>query len=177
MSKLNIFTSAKLTLAIAALMFSSISAHSSEYQNSDSLLNGKPDYGVVEAEVVKIIDADTLKLDVHLWPGHILRTNVRSRGIDAPEFLRPKCLKEKLLAEEAKSSIERKFPVGSWVYLNNISFGKYGNTMVAQIDRWISDRFQSVTEELLDKEGRWGVVYDGKSSRQSWCGSGQKESQ
>ncbi len=135
------------------------------------LMNAKPDYSDFEAKVLKVIDADTLKLEIYLWPGLVETVNVRSRGVDAPESLpgRYHCEREHELGEDAKASIERKFKPGTPVIVSAISYDKYGGRVVAQIDRWASDRFTSVAEELLQKEGEWGVPYNGEGPKHNWC--------
>jgi micrococcal nuclease len=141
--------------------------------SDELLLNGDFDYFGYEAQVIDIIDADTLKLDVYLWPGQKLTTNVRSRGVDTPELRGADCAEEKALAEEATASIERMFPPGTWVYVNDVDYDKYGKRFVAQIDRWASDRFRSVTEELLERE--FGVPYDGGTKIYDWCSAESRQ--
>jgi len=140
-----------------------------ENEECVSLANLRSDYGPVEAEVMEVIDADSLRLRLHLLPGLEYVVNVRSRGVDAPEVRGHQCQLELQLAEEAKQSIEGKFQIGTWVIVRNIEYDKYAGRIVADIDRWISDRFQNVTEELLDQPGRWGVPYDGSGPRHNWC--------
>jgi endonuclease YncB( thermonuclease family) len=137
------------------------------------LANEKPDFSGFEAQVVRVIDADSIVLEVHLWPGQTIEANFRSRGIDAPELRNHKCLEEKLLAEEAAASIVGKFPEGSWVHVKNITRDKFGGRWLADIDRWTNDRLTSVTEELLKSDGRWGVPYDGEGERKNWCPNGE----
>ncbi|MGB8818086.1 MAG: hypothetical protein WCC66_09230 [Rhizobiaceae bacterium] len=132
------------------------------------LLNQKPDFNYVEAKVVEIIDADTMKLEIFLWPQQTVTTSVRLKGIDTPELNDAKCLKEKLLSEEAKTSIEQKFPVGSWVLVSDVVFDKYGGRYVADVKRWLSDRLKSASDELLENE-RWAVPYDGGAKIHNWC--------
>lgn len=141
----------------------------SESKNVSLLNNEKPNFSAVEARVIKVIDADTLKLEIYLWPGLVQTINVRSKGVDAPESLRPLCDQERVLAEAAKHSIEEKFQPGTWVYVDEVEIDKFGGRVVGKIDRWVSDRFVSVTEELLSKEGEWGVIYDGNGPKYDWC--------
>ena len=138
-------------------------------KTSDQIKDGKPGYGGFEAQVIRIIDADTLKLRVFLWPGLEKVENYRSRGVDAPELSSPGCDNEKRLAQQAKASIARKFPVESWVYIDNIGRDKYSGRWVADIYRWSSDRFKTLTAELLESNGKWGWPYDGTGPRHDWC--------
>jgi micrococcal nuclease len=51
-----------------------------ELQPASALRSGHP------AEVVRVIDGDTLEARVRIWPGMDVTTRVRLRGIDAPEL-------------------------------------------------------------------------------------------
>jgi endonuclease YncB( thermonuclease family) len=94
--------------------------------------------------------------------------SVRSRGVDAPEIFRPACDKERELGLAAKASVARKFGPGRWVVLRDLENDKYGGRIVAQIDRWDSDRFKSLSEELLEKQGEQAVpLVDGQDY--NWC--------
>lgn len=42
--------------------------------------------GPVRADVVRVIDGDTLAVTAHIWVGQSLATSVRIRGIDTPEL-------------------------------------------------------------------------------------------
>ena len=42
-------------------------------------------YGPYRAEVVRVIDGDTVELAVHLWPGLVQRVNLRLDGANTPE--------------------------------------------------------------------------------------------
>jgi endonuclease YncB( thermonuclease family) len=136
--------------------------------NCRNLNNDKADYNLIEAKVVEITDADTMKLELYYWPQHTITTSVRLKGVDTPELDDAKCLKEKLLSEEAKSSIEQKLPVGSWVVVSDVSFDKYGGRYVADVRRWRSDRLSSINKELLSNS-RWAVVYNGEKKVHDWC--------
>ena len=169
-----------LVFAMATLFFdaSAIGAESTKVGESCAasercleLKNDRPDFNLVEAKVLEIIDADTMKLEIYFWPQQTITTNVRLKGVDAPELKNAKCLREKLLAEEAKSSIEGKFPVGSWVLVSDVIFDKFGGRYVANVKRWASDRMKSASAELLENK-RWAVPYDGGEKTKDWCAEG-----
>jgi len=42
------------------------------------------EYGPYRADVVRVIDGDTVVLDAHIWPGMTQRTHLRLSGIDTP---------------------------------------------------------------------------------------------
>jgi endonuclease YncB( thermonuclease family) len=61
--------------------------------------------GPVEADVVKVTDADTLRIAAFIWPDAVTIKDIRIRGVDSPE-LNGKCEYEKKLALAAKSFVE-----------------------------------------------------------------------
>ena len=132
------------------------------------LRNGKPDYTSYEAEVLRVIDADTLEARVHLWLGMNVITLVRVKGVDAPErFGRAKCAREAELAEEATRFVERRYDQ-QWVVLDNVRPGGLGYRMEADVKRWRSNIFLSLAEELVS--GKKLAVSQAKSqSKHDWC--------
>ena len=96
------------------------------------LFNKKPDYSRYEGEVIRVIDADTLEIKMHLLPGLENTVKVRIKGIDAPE-LRTRCKKEKKLAQAGKELVEKHFSKGTWVYVENIEQGKYASRIIADV--------------------------------------------
>ena len=60
--------------------------------------------GPVEAEVLKVTDADTLKVAAYVWPDAVTVKDIRIRGVDSPE-LKGKCQYEKDLAAAAKTFV------------------------------------------------------------------------
>lgn len=61
--------------------------------------------GPVEADVLKVVDSDTLRVAAMPWPDMATVKDVRIRGVDGPE-LRGKCQYEKDLANAAKAFVE-----------------------------------------------------------------------
>ena len=138
----------------------------------NELRNETPDYNQLEAKIVEVLDADTIKLELFYWPQHSIITSIRLKGVDTPELERAKCLKEKLLAEEVTSSIRDKYPVGSWVIVSDVEFDKYAGRYVAEVKRWRSDRLIAASAELLANE-RWAAPYTGEGQKRDWCAEGQ----
>src|SRR5262245_42601354 len=58
--------------------------------------------GPVEATVVEVLDGDTFLVEAHVWPGQVIKVNVRVRGIDAPE-MKSRCETEHLAALRARN--------------------------------------------------------------------------
>lgn len=96
-------------------------------------IHADPLPGPIPAEVIKIVDGDTVKVRAHIWVDQTVEISVRLRGIDAPELYRPKCAAEKALARTAKASVAASSPVGSTVTLSDITRDKYGGRVVASV--------------------------------------------
>ena len=134
----------------------------------ERLLNEKPDYHQFEGEIVEVIDADTIRVKVHLLPGLSYEVNVRSKGVDAPE-LRTKCDVEKALAVQVRQKVARSFPAGEWVYIENIETDSCGGRIVADIkQRHGNQRWRTLTKFLLDREEKWAVPFK-RGSSFDWC--------
>lgn len=88
--------------------------------------------GPVPAEVVEVIDGDTIRVRAHIWLGQAVETAVRLNGINAPE-LRGDCEQERRLAAAAKDYLARRL-IGRAVRLRDIQQDKYGGRVVAQVD-------------------------------------------
>lgn len=120
--------------------------------------------GPVMAEIVQVIDGDTLLVTAHPWLGVMVTTRVRLIGVDTPERGgRAGCPAESALAEQAGAAVRAALPEGSIVRLSGIRPDKYGQRVVASVTladgRDLSD--------LLMKAG-YAVAYDGKR-KTPWC--------
>src|SRR5690606_10793304 len=60
--------------------------------------------GPVPAEVLRVVDGDTIEVRAHVWLGHEVTTLVRIAGIDTPE-LRGKCAAERTAARRAADGL------------------------------------------------------------------------
>ncbi|MBT3991529.1 MAG: thermonuclease family protein [Rhodospirillaceae bacterium] len=117
-------------------------------------------FGPYEAEVVRVVDGDTIAVKAFTYPGEIKLVNVRVDGVDTPE-LNGKCTKEKALAERAKKFTEDF--VGQRIRLNNVKLGKFAGRIVADVE--------TLDGRLLDRaliKAELGRFYDG-GKRESWC--------
>lgn len=117
--------------------------------------------GPVEAEVLHVIDGDTLALRVHIWIGQTVDMNVRIAGIDAPE-LHGKCASERERAEAARDFLTR-LVSGQRLRLEDVRNDKYGGRVIAEVRDTKGD---DVAEALLSR----GLArsYEG-GRRGSWC--------
>lgn len=111
--------------------------------------------GPVRAEVVRVVDGDTILVEARPWPGHIIETYVRVRGVDTPE-LRSSCGAERDAANIAKSFVVSKVGVGETVRLRHISGDKYFGRVVADV--MLPDDSDLSTLLLA---GGYAIAYDG----------------
>ena len=62
--------------------------------------------GPIPAEILDVLDGDTIAVRATIWLGQAVETHVRLSGIDAPE-LRAHCAEEKEKAEAARDLARR----------------------------------------------------------------------
>lgn len=138
-----------------------------------SLLNGvvsakgfKSHAGPVQAEVVKITDADTIRVIAYPWPSMRVAAAVRIRGIDTPEKRRSKCNQEKALAYRATAYVKGLLKPGHRVKLENIRFGKYAGRVVADLFFEMPKGWENLASVLF--AAGYAKEYHGGKKR-SWC--------
>ncbi|WP_054159204.1 thermonuclease family protein [Rhizobium sp. AAP43] len=88
--------------------------------------------GPVQAEVVRVVDGDTVLVQAMPWPDHRIDTYVRLRGIDAPE-LKSECPSFRLAAERAKDKLATLMEGQRSVTLTSITGDKYFGRVVADL--------------------------------------------
>jgi len=117
--------------------------------------------GPITADVIQVIDGDTIDVRAQIWLGQMIETRVRLVGIDTPE-LRGKCPAERQHAKQAKLSVER-WLADKAIVLKNIQFGKYAGRIVADVE---SVKGGNISQFLIAK----GLArpYEGKK-RKGWC--------
>ena len=118
--------------------------------------------GPVIADVLKVIDGDTLDVSARVWLGQTVHIRVRIDGVDTPE-LRGRCAGERARAQEARSWLVRQL-AGRSIALRQVRLGKYAGRVVARVEL---DDGQDLSVLLL----RTGLArpYDGRK-RADWCG-------
>ena len=93
--------------------------------------------GPVPAQVIAVIDGDTLEVRARIWLGQELSTRVRLAGIDAPE-LKGKCARERSLAAQARAYLRARLAPReggpAQVWLRNIRYGKYAGRVLARVE-------------------------------------------
>jgi len=123
--------------------------------------------GPYEAEVVRVVDGDTLEVNVALWPGLRAEYAVRVRGIDAPELHRPACRAEAELALQARDQAERLYPPGTVVQLREVSYDAFAGRVVAEVRRWRTDRWLSFAREMTERD--LAAAWEPHQSAFTWC--------
>jgi micrococcal nuclease len=89
--------------------------------------------GPVEAEVVRVVDGDTVLVEAMPWPNQRISTYVRLRGIDAPE-LKSKCPAFRDAARQAQEQLRAMMAGQLRVTLTAISGDKYFGRVVADLN-------------------------------------------
>ena len=124
--------------------------------------------GPLPAQVVSVLDGDTLEVRVHIWLGQDLSTRVRLAGIDAPE-LKGKCDSERDLARRARAYLlARLDPAAAGagagtVRLREVRYGKFAGRVLARVETLDgTDLGQGLLAAGLARP------YDGRR-RASWC--------
>ena len=88
--------------------------------------------GPVTAQILRVIDGDTLLVEAHPWPQQRVEVYVRLRGIDTPE-LRSACPGERDAAQLARQTLTDMAGEGTTVWLRNIAGDKYFGRIVADV--------------------------------------------
>ncbi|MCC2612791.1 thermonuclease family protein [Neorhizobium petrolearium] len=101
--------------------------------------------GPVAAEILRVIDGDTLLVEAQPWPQQKMEVYVRIRGIDTPE-LRSKCAKLRRIGLDAQHALQMLAGASRQIQLTRISGDKYFGRIVADVT--LSDG-RSVADNLL----------------------------
>ena len=114
------------------------------------------------ADVVRVIDGDTVAVVVRAWPSVLIETRIRILGIDAPE-LKARCPAEKEKAIAAREFVRQQLPVGAKVTLRRVKPDKYAGRHDAEI--WTAAG-ESVGDSLIAHG--LARAYGG-AARLGWC--------
>jgi micrococcal nuclease len=119
---------------------------------------------VYEALVTQVIDGDTIRVNIEVWPGLHTTTNIRISGMDAPE-LTGKCQSERDLAIRAKDFISQIMVTGRIVYLTNLQIDKFGGRYDASV--YLRSNLEMDVSRHVIAMGL-ARPYDG-GKRKGWC--------
>lgn len=144
---------------VGVLFFASVSSvHPAQAANTRATRLAGP----LMATVVRVVDGDTIWVEVQTWLHQSVTSLVRIKGIDAPE-LHGHCASEKAAARRAQKALSRLAPVGSVIQISDIEAGKYANRVIAVVK---TANGTDVAEHLL--EAHLARAYDG-GKRAGWC--------
>lgn len=120
--------------------------------------------GPVSAELLRVIDGDTLLVAAAPWPDQQITTYVRLRGVDAPE-MHARCAMARNEAQAALTALAALVASSDKVSLSNISGDKYFGRVIAEVT--LADG-RDPAHELLSM----GLVtaYDGGRKPKQACG-------
>lgn len=91
--------------------------------------------GPVQANLVRVVDGDTLEVRARVWLGQEIATRVRLDGIDAPE-LAGACARERDLARRAARLLRETLAAGGVepLGLRDIRYGKFAGRVLARVE-------------------------------------------
>ncbi len=118
--------------------------------------------GPVPAQVIRVVDGDTIAVRARIWLHQDVESLVRLAGVDTPELHGPAC--EAALARAARDFVQSRLPDGAPISLHRIIADKYGNRVVAAV-KMPDGRALST---LLLKAGL-ARPYDGRAKGGPWC--------
>ena len=117
--------------------------------------------GPVPAQVLEVLDGDTLRVRARIWLGQEVAVLIRLAGIDAPE-LKGACDAESNLAKEARNVLEAMIGDEA-VTLRQIKYGKYAGRVLADV---VNAAGEELGEALM--AAGFARAYSG-GLRLSWC--------
>ena len=117
--------------------------------------------GPIPAQVVRVVDGDTVVVRARIWLGQDVETHVRLAGIDTPEK-RGRCDEERNQALKAQAFAEAQLANGE-ISLRDIVPDKYGQRVVAHV---ITAKGEDLSQLLVAQ--RLARAYDG-GHKQPWC--------
>lgn len=131
--------------------------------------------GPVRADVLRVVDGDTILVMAEHWPTVFSRVSIRIGGIDAPEVRRAACDLERAQGEEATAFLRRLLGVETddaglpsigvpQITLRNVRPGKYQGRMVAEV---FTASGVNVGAALL--AAGLAEPWDGTGARPEWC--------
>lgn len=90
-------------------------------------------YGPYTADVVRIIDGDTVALNVHAWPGLTQKISLRLDGVNTPEKRRaPEC--EKALGRKATEFTASFIGSAQTVRISGVHLGKFAGRALGKLE-------------------------------------------
>ncbi len=129
-------------------------------------LDGRRVTGPVAADILRIVDGDTILVQARPWPQQTVEVLVRIRGIDAPE-IRARCAVIRAAAGAAKAHLAQLLPASGTVFLTNVSGDKYFGRVVADVS--LADGSNPAQEMVA---AGLALPYDGGRKAAATCHAG-----
>ncbi len=129
--------------------------------------------GPYRAEVLTVIDSDTIRVVASVWPNVQVPALIRLAGVDTPEKFRPRCAAEKERALKATAFVRGLISPGDTVWLHDVRRGKYAGRVLARVMFQRPDGSRADLSTVLLKAG-WARPYDG-GRKADWCAILQNE--
>ena len=123
-------------------------------------------YGPYEAQLVRVVDGDTIELGVELWPGLVQRVKIRLAGVNTPEK-RTKLICEKT-AGIAATEFTQAFVESGSITVDGVRNGKFAGRVLGNV--FVDGN--SLADALL--ASGHARLYDG-GKRQPWCQKVEQE--
>jgi micrococcal nuclease len=120
------FCSTPLLIAALTVLSLAASSHASESGKRIEIA------GPVTAEVIRVIDGDTILVAAKPWPQQTMEVYVRLHGIDAPE-LKSACAATRDAGQQARAALAGLTSDQDEIQLTHISGDKYFGRVVADI--------------------------------------------
>ncbi len=123
----------------------------------------KERYGSYIADVLRVIDGDTIEINVHIWPQLTQRTKLRLAGINTPEK-RGKGVSycEKKAGQKATNFTQQWLKNIKTITVSEIKLGKYAGRVLGHI----SKDGQDLGKDLI--KAKHAKPYKG-GKRKPWC--------
>lgn len=121
------------------------------------------EYGPYKAKVIRVIDGDTVQVEIAIWPGLSQKTKLRLVGVNTPEKRGRNISDCEKRAGRAATAFIRSFLEGKQVVtVSKIRLGKYAGRMLGSIHA----NGKSLEKALLSA-GHARPYHGGR--RKSWC--------
>ncbi len=121
--------------------------------------------GPIRADVLRVLDGDTVEVRAYPWPQQSVDVLVRLRGIDAPE-IHSKCETEREKAEIARNRLSSMIGEQKHVLLTDIGGDKYFGRVVANLG--LQDGEDAASTLILEN---LVLPYDGGHKDHPYCQS------
>jgi len=90
-------------------------------------------FGPYEADVIRVIDGDTVVVAAHVWPGLTQTISLRLDGVNTPEKRRaPEC--EKILGRKATAFTTSFIGSAQTVRITGVHLGKFAGRALGKIE-------------------------------------------